>query len=199
MDGSETVAIDQIIEADTPTPPWRKAFAYSAIEDRLKTPEDREWYLASLEESLLTAAGIDQDSADRPDISGLLRLFFLGETFVFTDETGTEYVWNVTRAKEIMATVPHEVIAFCPGEYGITADEIRARYPGFEMEHTVGADLTKPVIFLPFKGEHLLIDGWHRLYRAVSDNVETLPCHILTEAEAHEILASRSIKGGIDE
>jgi hypothetical protein len=67
------------------------------------------------------------------------------------------------------------------------------------MEHAVGAGLTKPVIFLPFKGEHLLIDGWHRLYRAVTEGVGTLPCHILTEAEAREILASRKPKGGIDE
>ncbi len=91
--------------------------------------------------------------------------------------------------------MPHEVVAFSPGEYGITAEHIRSRYPGFEMDHAVGADLSKPVIFLPFKGEHLLVDGWHRLYRAVTESVETLPCYILTEEEAGVVLASRTGKG----
>ena len=142
--------------------------------------------------------GSNAEDTNKPDVMELLQLYRIGEVFVYTDDDGTEYVWSVTKAKEIVEERPREITRFNPLEYGYTAEHIRSEYPGFEREHAVGADLSKPVIFLLFSGAHLFLDGWHRLYHAVSEGVESLPCYVLTEEEAQEVLALWTPKGSIE-
>ncbi len=198
MEGSKQEAAAELSQAaDLPPQPgtWGKALAYSETKQHLKTPEEESRFLASMEKSLFDALGADPDATQMEDVRDILRLFLLGETFSFTDGDGAEYVWDVTKAKEIIAVNPREVILFNPSEHGITAEHVLSRYPGLEPERAKTADLTVPVIFIPFAGAHLLIDGWHRLYRAVTEGVDTIPCHLLTEEEAGAILASRKPGG----
>lgn len=170
---------------------WEKALAYSEMKQHLKTPEDEIQFLASFEKSLFDSLGTDPSMLETEEVRRILRLFLLGETFSYTDGDGTEYVWNVTQAKEIIAASPREAILFSPNEHGITAEHVVARYPSIEPERTKDADLSVPVIFIPFAEAHLLIDGWHRLYRAVTEGVSEIPCYVLTQEEAEAILASR--------
>ncbi|MFF8401725.1 hypothetical protein ACF06P_08840 [Streptomyces sp. NPDC015684] len=61
----------------------------------------------------------------------------------------------------------------------------------FNAEHAMQADLDKPVIIatMEFDGRPavLLIDGIHRMYRAMVEGLATLPAHTLTVAETASI------------
>ncbi|MFI6282882.1 hypothetical protein [Streptomyces sp. NPDC050988] len=61
----------------------------------------------------------------------------------------------------------------------------------FNAEHALQSDLDKPVIIatMEFDGRPaiLLIDGVHRMYRAMTEGRATLPAHTLTAAETATI------------
>ncbi len=175
-----------------PAPNWEKALAYSQLEEHLRTPEDRARFIESLEGSLMTSLGIDRGAADRADLAGVLALFFTGETFAFTDGDGTQYVWDVTRAKEVIAANGVAAQDLDLAAQGVTAERILAQYPGLDTKRAAGADLSEPVIFIGFQGEHLLLDGWHRAYKAATRGIPTIPCHVLSEDEAESLLVSKT-------
>ncbi|MFE5406818.1 hypothetical protein ACFQ9Z_37115 [Streptomyces sp. NPDC056580] len=64
-------------------------------------------------------------------------------------------------------------------------------HSAFNAEHALQTDLDKPVIIatMEFDGRPsiLLIDGVHRMYRAMIEGRATLPAHILTAAETAAI------------
>lgn len=61
----------------------------------------------------------------------------------------------------------------------------------FNVEHAMQADLGVPVILatMLFEGTPavLLVDGVHRMYRAMAENRSTLPAHILSAEETRLI------------
>ena len=118
----------------------------------------------------------------------------LSQTYVLTDEDGTRSEWDVTLGLRLAERRGAHLLAFRPAEHGITAAHIRLRYPdlneGYASALTLD-DLARPLLFLPFKGKHLLVDGWHRLFRCVTATEgqapACLPAYLLTEAEAEQI------------
>lgn len=69
--------------------------------------------------------------------------------------------------------------------------------------HAATVDLSKPLIVVPihdpddpdeaFAG-YVTIDGWHRIYRAVNEAVETLNAHLLTSDEERQIRLSGGLR-----
>lgn len=61
----------------------------------------------------------------------------------------------------------------------------------FNAGHAMQTDLDKPVIIATMEFDRrpavLLIDGVHRMYRAMTEGRATLPAHILTVAETERI------------
>ncbi|OLO26001.1 hypothetical protein PZ61_0237110 [Streptomyces sp. MNU77] len=61
----------------------------------------------------------------------------------------------------------------------------------FSAEHAMGTDLSQPVIIATLEFDsgpaRLLIDGVHRMYRAMVEGCPTLPAHVLTVAETATI------------
>ena len=108
------------------------------------------------------------------------------------------YTWNIDRARELIAKrkrnkkpIPVNVEEIYNsirwgGILGVRVDEEYA---------LTQADLSKPLIFglIKLPGEkgkkaewfRLLIDGHHRLYRAMHEGIETLPSYDLTKKENH--------------
>jgi hypothetical protein len=57
--------------------------------------------------------------------------------------------------------------------------------------HVANVDVTKPLLAAPYPGDtsvNVIIDGYHRIARAVEDELETLPVVGLTHDEAKEIM-----------
>ena len=52
------------------------------------------------------------------------------------------------------------------------------------MKRTAAAAL----LFVPYRGKVQLVDGWHRLYRALMTGIDLLPAYILTPEETQQIL-----------
>lgn len=70
----------------------------------------------------------------------------------------------------------------------MTLEWIQQNYEGIDLDYARTTDLARPLLLIPFgESEILLIDGWHRLARAVLEGVEELPMYLLTEEEAKAI------------
>lgn len=61
---------------------------------------------------------------------------------------------------------------------------------GIDAEHAKQVDLSKPVLVghTPGGESPILIDGWHRLYRAKQEGLEWLPATLLTVEQNEQIM-----------
>lgn len=119
---------------------------------------------------------------------------FRDEVYHMTDADGSTYQWNVALGRQL-AQKRGKVIAFYPAEFGITTEHIRGRYPELDEAYAMTCPLARPLLFVPFKGVSQLIDGWHRLFKAVVLGVLELPAYLLTEQEAEAALIGRTPPG----
>lgn len=107
-------------------------------------------------------------------------------TFSHEAPDGTLRAWDVTQGNEIAKA--HSIMTFRPTDFEMTLEWIVQNYESLDWEYAKTTDLTKPILVIPFgECEILLIDGWHRLARAVLEKVEELPMVLLTQDEADSI------------
>jgi hypothetical protein len=107
-------------------------------------------------------------------------------TFSHEADDGTLRAWDVTRGNEIAKR--HTLETFRPADFHMTPEWIRQNYEELDWDYARTADLTRPLLVIPFgEQEILLIDGWHRLARAVLEGIEELPMILLTREEADSI------------
>ena len=108
-------------------------------------------------------------------------------TFVQEDLTGRIRAWDVTLAGQVVAD-GRQPQAFSLTAHAVTEEFIREHYEGINLEYARTCDLSKPILAVP-QGETItIIDGWHRLARAVLEEVPELPMHLLTQEEADAVL-----------
>jgi hypothetical protein len=99
---------------------------------------------------------------------------------------GSLRAWDVTRGNQIAAD-GRAPLLFGLAEHGVTPNLVCQLYPGLDTEHAMTTDLTRPLLVIPFSGECVIIDGWHRLYRAAVEGVADVLIFLLTQAEADAI------------
>ena len=111
----------------------------------------------------------------------------LNETFSLTVEAdGRQYHWDVTKAKKLAKTKKVEQFTV-KGQ--VTAEDLHEAYCDLDESHALTKDLTEPLIFITLNGQAQLIDGWHRLLKAcITEEVDTLPCVLLSSEEANSLL-----------
>ena len=108
------------------------------------------------------------------------------QVFSYDTEDGWQYHWSVAEAKRrAEATVLSEISL---SETGMTRELILSLYPDLDERYALTRDLTQPLLFLPFYGKHVLIDGWHRTYKALLTGVDILPCYLLSEKDTKDCL-----------
>ena len=93
-------------------------------------------------------------------------------------------VWNITKAQELIK-------AGAGTEKTINVKEA-AENLGLlviDKEHAETVDLTKPLIGIIHETEKylLIIDGWHRIYKAYTKNIKTLSCIVLDVADSKKV------------
>jgi hypothetical protein len=57
-----------------------------------------------------------------------------------------------------------------------------------DPDHAATADLTRPILIVPLPcapepGNRLVIDGWHRIHRALTEGLDELPAILLNAAD----------------
>lgn len=99
---------------------------------------------------------------------------------------GTLRAWDVTRGQQ-MAVDTHQPMLFGLAEHGITPEKVRQLYEGLDETYALTTDLARPLLMIPFSDEYLLIDGWHRLFKAAMLGVPDVLIYVLTQEEADAI------------
>ena len=96
--------------------------------------------------------------------------------------------WDVEAAQALVAAQPRPAVTIPVPNWAKFLGVMRV-----EPAHAAGADLAKPVLVVPFLGGYMIIDGWHRIWRADVEQVERLPAYVLTAAEEKRV---RLLTGG---
>jgi hypothetical protein len=109
------------------------------------------------------------------------------QCFTHVADDGTFRAWNATLGNEVAADGHHELLSFHLADFDVTVEQVVSLYPSIDPERATSADLTRPILAIPFFEQFLIIDGWHRLYRAARENVPALAMYLLTAAEAEAI------------
>lgn len=109
------------------------------------------------------------------------------QVYSFQDEDGTQYHWSIREARK-RAEANCVLGDFSLEEAGITPDLLRKMYPSLDEAYAMTTDLSRPLLFLPLDGKHILADGWHRAFRAAVTGIELLPCYLLTQEDADACL-----------
>ena len=128
----------------------------------------------------------------RPDGQTLLLGSVFDQVFSYDTQDGWQYHWSVAEAKR-RAERRHSVLkGISLSETGMTRELLLSLYPDLDEKYALTRDLSQPLLFLPFYGQHVLIDGWHRTYKALLTGVDILPCYTLTEQDTKACLIYRS-------
>jgi len=134
----------------------------------------------------------------RPDGAEVFLGSLLDQVYSFEDDDGWQYHWSVAEATR-RALVRGEYWTVCLSEIGLSCESIRARYQDLDEAHALTRDLSRPLLLVPFKQSHQLIDGWHRLFKAAKTGVDVLPALALSQEDADASLVVRLAPGhGLD-
>ncbi|WP_317447646.1 hypothetical protein [Streptomyces collinus] len=116
------------------------------------------------------------------------------------------WVFNIDRAQRLLDERPRAVVQTPVADW-VTAYHLNLLTPDydgepwcpvfgpdqnhFNAEHAMQTDLDRPVIIATMQFDSnpalLLIDGVHRMYRAMSEGLSTLPAHVLTADETAKV------------
>lgn len=105
------------------------------------------------------------------------------QVFVHRADDGTLRGWDATVGNLIVRDGRAPMV-FSLIEQGVTEEVIKRLSPELDEEYAMMTDLSQPLLFIPFEDAGLLIDGWHRLWKAHQLGVAELLVFLLTQAEA---------------
>ncbi|MFG2042198.1 hypothetical protein [Dactylosporangium sp. NPDC048998] len=91
------------------------------------------------------------------------------------------WAWDVTAGNALAADYPVR-------QADVTVLAGIAQLIGVNQDRAEVADLSRPLLIAPIPGAGLfVIDGWHRITRALAEHVTHLPARVLTEADEARI------------
>lgn len=90
--------------------------------------------------------------------------------------------WDIAAALALIAAAPREAKTITVAPWLQFMGVMRVN-----TDHAAQVDLSIPLLLAPFLGAYMVIDGWHRLWRAEREGVERLPAYLLTAAEEKKI------------
>jgi hypothetical protein len=136
--------------------------------------------------------GNQNQALDGLEGPGVVYLHITDQVYQFIDADGIEWHWNASQGMRIAESSGRQPLAFYPSDCGLDAAQLKRQYPDLDEAYALTTDLTKPILFIPFKdGTSVLIDGWHRTLGAVLRGIPFLLSHELTPAERDSILVMK--------
>jgi hypothetical protein len=100
--------------------------------------------------------------------------------------TFARWTWDVDAALKLAADLP--IVQVPVPQLAMIAGLIR-----INPAHLPDVDVTQPILLAPFPDQpaYIPIDGWHRIHRAINENLPTLPARFLTDDLAAQVLTER--------
>lgn len=123
----------------------------------------------------------------REDGSEIQIKSLMDQVFSLETPSGWQYHWSISEARRY-AEARRELWSISLSEYQMTLERLREHYPDVDETYALTTDLTNPLIFVPLENAIQLIDGFHRLAKALLTNVDILPAYFLTQEEADACL-----------
>lgn len=113
---------------------------------------------------------------------------YVDQVYSFETDDGWQYHWSIVEAKK-RAEAKGELTTISLTDAGMTLETVRLMNQGLDERYAMRTNLLKAILFAPFTNAegsqvHVLIDGWHRVFHAVSIGVDILPCYVLTQEDA---------------
>lgn len=129
--------------------------------------------------------------ANERSFAGAIPAALRVEVFEFHDEEdGQIYFWNATAGRKLAERSNREIVTIYLAEVGMTKERILSLCPCLDVKYAMSRPTLvffTPLLFVEHNGKHVLIDGWHRIYKAACMGTPCLPAYILTQAEADSI------------
>lgn len=123
----------------------------------------------------------------RRDGSELEIKSLVDQIFSLETPSGWQFHWSVSEARRY-AEARGELLPLSLSEYQMTLERLRKHYPDVDETYALTTDLTEPLLFVPLENAIQLIDGFHRVAKALLTNVDILPAYFLTQEEADACL-----------
>ncbi len=99
-----------------------------------------------------------------------------------------EAKWDVSAALEIVKGRMQMVMIF-PAEIATIGKNVKV-----DHDYAMTTDLTIPVIAVVIQLDEMrdmfIIDGWHRIHKAVQLGIENIPCYVLSEEQTKTVTLS---------
>lgn len=99
----------------------------------------------------------------------------------FNTENGLMTYWNVTLALQMVKYRQ-------PNGDAPVKEQLHAMSDDINHDYAMSRDLSIPLIAVTVPGGHIVIDGWHRIYKANKLGIEALLCHLFDEEESKCLL-----------
>ena len=133
---------------------------------------------------------------------------YVDQVYSYETDDGWQYHWSIAEVKR-RAEARGELTTISLRETGMTLATVRLMNQGLDETYAMTTNLLKPILFVPFCPEthfgtinttkgteavskvHVLVDGWHRVFKALVVGVDILPCYVLTEEDAQASLIIR--------
>jgi len=109
------------------------------------------------------------------------------QVFALEDAAGTQHYWNASAGRRL-ASRKAEVLSVSLRQMEVTLEQLRERCPDLDEAYAQSTDIRVPLLFVPLGGTVQLIDGCHRMCKALSTGIDVLPACLLTQEEADSIL-----------
>lgn len=114
---------------------------------------------------------------------------------------GTLYIYDVNKA--LLLTWNHPIYQLNLASAGITLEVVREKHVGLNIAHAASVNLNQPVMVIPHPLERmkdgrpvvLVMDGWHRIYKALRLGVPDVRVRALSWEEAESCILEKHTPG----
>lgn len=111
---------------------------------------------------------------------------------IYTWDTpgGEQWYWSILAATAY-AQARNEIVIISLAEMEITAPMLLHLYPDIDPAYALTTDLGQPLLFAPIGNKVRLIDGSHRVLKALFTRMDEMPAYFLTPEESEASLIAR--------
>ena len=112
------------------------------------------------------------------------------QIYTWNAPNGEQWHWSIVAATAF-AHARNEVSSISLADTGMTLRLLLRQYPDIDVAFALTTNLSRPLLFVPLEEKVRLIDGSHRVYKALLTGVDVLPACFLTQEEADASLVAR--------